>query len=70
MVTVCQCSVKLHAKVRKLLRRHNALWKGSQTLYFVLVSSTNEYIHLFIVNPEGSMIHQYCKKSLKNASSR
>ena len=25
------------------------------------------YIHVFIVNPDGSMIHQYYKKSLKNA---
>ena len=36
----------------------------------VFVSTVSEikvYIYLYIVNPEGSMIHQYYKKSLKNA---
>ena len=36
-------------------------------LYILIDLLIYTYIHLFIVNPEGSMIHQYYKKSLKNA---
>ena len=34
---------------------------------YKLIIDMDTYIRLFIVNPKGSTIHQYYKKSLKNA---
>ena len=36
-------------------------------LFITIYWLSHTYIHLFIPNPEGSMIHQYYKRSLKNA---